>query len=150
MATEEGIVIELNKDSARVRATKTGACESCSARSSCHVMGGGNEMEINAINAAGAQVDDRVVLSFDTSSLLKASFLLYIVPIIALMFGAIAGHVLSIPLQLDSSIASFAGAFLFFGLALVFIRSKGNALGKKREYQPRIIRVLKPNPLSSV
>lgn len=149
MATEEGIVIKLDRDSAWVRATKTGACESCSSRSSCHVLGGGNEMEISAINAAGAQIDDRVVLSFDTPSLLKASFLLYIVPIIALMFGAVVGHAVSMPLQLDQSIGSCVAAFLFFGLSVVFIKSKGNAMGKKIQYRPHIIRVLKPNSPSS-
>ena len=149
MATEEGIVIKLDEGSALVRATKTGACESCSARSSCHVLGGGTEMEINAVNVVGAQVDDRVVLSFDTTSLLKASFLLYIVPIIALMFGAAVGHMVSIPLQLDPSTGSCVVSFLFFGLSVVFIKSKGNAMGKKIQYQPQIIRVLKPNSPSS-
>lgn len=149
MATEEGIVIKLDEDSAWVRATKTGACDSCSARSSCHVMGGGREMEINAINGAGARVDDHVVLSFDTTSLLKAAFLLYIVPIVALMLGAMAGHILSMPLQLDPSIGSCVVAFLFFGLAVIFVKSKGNAMGKKREYQPQIIRILKSESLSS-
>jgi sigma-E factor negative regulatory protein RseC len=145
MAREEGIVIKLDEGSALVRATKTGACESSSARSSCHDMGGGKEMEISAINIAGAQVNDHVVLSFDTASLLKASFLLYMVPIIALVFGAIAGQILSMPLELDPSIGSCAVAFLFFALAVVFIKSKGNALGEKKEYRPQIIRILKSN-----
>jgi sigma-E factor negative regulatory protein RseC len=111
-------------------------------------MGGGKEMEINAINTAGAQVNDRVVLSFDTSSLLKASFLLYIVPIIALILGAVAGQILSTPFQLDPSAGSCGVALLFFALAVAFIKFKGNSLGKKRAYQPQIVRILRSRALS--
>jgi len=143
MVTEEGIVIKMDGESAWVKATRTGACESCSARSSCHVMGGGKEMEVSAINAAGAQVDDRVVMSFGTAPLLKATFLLYLVPILAMMAGAVIGQVLEIPLKLDPAIGSPLLAFLFFILAVIFVRSKGNALGRRREYRPQIIRVLK-------
>ena len=89
MATEEGIVTKIESTAtAWVKTTKSGACKSCSARSSCHSMGGSNEMEVEAINQAGAQVGQKVVLSFATSPLLKATFLLYVFPIIAMIVGA--------------------------------------------------------------
>jgi len=142
MATEEGIVIKLEGDTASVRATKTEACEGCSAQSSCHAMGGGKEMEINAINDVAAQVGDRVLLSFDTPSLLKATFLLYIVPVIALILGAGVGQTLSKPLDLDPSVGSCLLAFSFFAIAAVFVKSKGNAMGERGDFQPRITRIL--------
>jgi len=142
MATEEGIVIRAGGDSVVVKATKTDACEACTARSSCHVLGGGKEMEISALNPVGAKVDDRVLLSFDTSSLLKASFLLYIVPVIALLAGAVAGNFLSLSMGWDPSIGACILAFVFVALSAVFVKAKGNAMGKKSGYQPRAIRIL--------
>jgi positive regulator of sigma E activity len=44
--------------------------------------GGDDDVEVEAINAAGAKVDDRVFISFKTSSLLKVSFLVYMVPVL--------------------------------------------------------------------
>jgi sigma-E factor negative regulatory protein RseC len=105
-------------------------------------MGGSNEMEVEAINHAGAQVGQKVVLSFDTSPLLKATFLLYVFPIIAMIIGAFVGQQLAPNFNVDASFLSAIFGFLFFGLTMLFVRSKGNKLAKKDEYRPKIIRVI--------
>ena len=143
MATEEGVVTKIESaTTAWVKTTKSGACKSCSARSSCHSLGGGEEMEVEAINKAGAQIGQKVVLGFDTSPLLKATFLLYMLPILTMMIGAFIGQQLAPKLNLDTSFLSAIFGFLFFGLTLVFVRSKGNKMAKKDEYRPKIIRII--------
>ena len=143
MATEEGVVTKIESaTTAWVKTTKSGACKSCSARSSCHSLGGGEEMEVEAINKAGAQIGQKVVLGFDTSPLLKATFLLYMLPILTMMIGAFIGQQLAPNLNLDTSFLSAVFGFLFFGLTLVFVRSKGNKMATKDEYRPKIIRVI--------
>jgi sigma-E factor negative regulatory protein RseC len=143
MATEEGIVTKIESTAtAWVKTTKSGACKSCSARSSCHSMGGSNEMEVEAINQAGAQVGQKVVLSFATSPLLKATFLLYVFPIIAMIVGAFVGQKLAPNFNVNISFLSAIFGFLFFGLTMLFVRSKGNKLAQKDEYRPKIIRVI--------
>lgn len=143
MATEEGIVTKIESTTtAWVTTTKTGACKSCSARSSCHSLGGGKEMEVEAINHAGAQVGQKVVLSFDTYSLLKATFLLYVFPIIAMIAGAVVGQQLAPNFNFNTSFLSAIFGFLFFGLTILFVMSRGNKLGQKDEYRPKIIRVI--------
>jgi len=143
MATEEGVVLRIDSRTAWVKTQKTNACEGCSSRGACSVMGGGEDMEVQAINAAGGQVGDRVVLSFDTSSLLKASFLLYVFPIICMLLGAFAGMQVAPAVNFDTSIVSAICAFLFFGLSFLFVKSKGNRMAQKDEYRPKIIRILK-------
>ncbi len=142
MATEEGVVIRIDMNRAWIKTTKTGACDSCATRSSCHAMGGGKEMEVHVINDIGAQIEDRVVMRFNTGSLLKASFLLYIVPILGLIIGAVTGQAMALFLQLDPSTGSVVGASLIFVLAVLFVKSKGDTLSRKREYQPQIIKIL--------
>ena len=143
MATEEGVVFKIDSETAWVKTTKTSACKACAARSSCHSLGGGKEMEVEAINRAGAKVGQKVVLSFDTSPLLKATFLLYVFPIITMLVGALIGQKMAISLNFDTSMLSAIMGFSFFGLTLLFVRSKGNKLAKKDEYQPKIIRIIK-------
>ena len=143
MATEEGIVIKIGSETAWVKTTKTSACKACAARSSCHSLGGGKEMEVEAINRAGAKVGQKVVLSFDTSPLLKATFMLYVFPIIAMVVGAFIGQKMATFLNLDASMLSAIMGFSFFGLTILFVKSRGNKLAKKEEYQPKIIRIIK-------
>jgi sigma-E factor negative regulatory protein RseC len=99
-------------------------------------------MEVEAINHAGAQVGQRVVLSFDTSPLLKATFLLYVFPILTMIAGAFVGQNLAPNYNVDPSFMSAIFGFLFFGITILFVRSKGNKLSKKDEYRPKIIRVI--------
>ena len=144
MATEQGVVIRTGTETAWVKTQKTKACEGCSSRGACSVMGGGEEMEVEAINAAGGKVGDRVVLSFETASLLKATFLVYVFPIICLLIGALIGQKLALILTFNESMFSAISGFLFCGLAVYFVKIKGNRMAQQEEYRPKIIRILKP------
>jgi len=143
MATEKGIVIKIDSSTAWVKTTKTHACKGCAARGYCNVMGGGNEMEVEAINYAGAKVGEKVVISFETSPLLKATFMLYVLPVLFLMAGAFIGNKMAPFFNFDASTLSVITGFLFFGLIIIFLKSKGNKLAKKDEYRPKVIKILK-------
>ena len=142
MATEHGIVIRTDSKGAWVKTTKSGSCEGCTARGSCHSLSERGDMEVKAINEAGAKVGDRIVLSFETSSLLKATFLLYVFPIILLLIGAVLGHQMAPYFDFDPSGFSAITGFSFFFAAVLAIKYKANRLARKNEYRPKIIKVL--------
>jgi positive regulator of sigma E activity len=60
-----------------------------------------------------------------------------------MLVGALIGQKMAISLNFDTSMLSAIIGFSFFGLTLLFVRSKGNKLAKKDEYQPKIIRIIK-------
>ena len=124
MNTEEGVVIRIDTKNAWIKTVKTGACESCSSRGACQTLGGGQEMEVEAINSADAQIGDRVVIGFETGPLLKVSFLIYIFPILALITGAVIGQTCAPYLSLDPSAASMVSGFFLVFLSVLFIRRK--------------------------
>ena len=99
-------------------------------------------MEVEAINEAGAQVGDRIVLSFETSSLLKATFLIYVFPILLLIFGAAIGQKMAPYLNLNPSGFSAIIGFSFFIAAVLIMKFKANNLSKKNEYRPKVIKIL--------
>ncbi len=142
MATEQGIVTKTNAHTAWVRTTKTSACESCAVRGSCTVLGGGKEMEVEAINHAGAKVGEKVVISFASSPLLKATFMLYVLPILFLLVGALIGDKLAPSLAWDRSTFALLTGLLFFVLAITFVKAKGNKLAKTDEYRPKITKII--------
>jgi sigma-E factor negative regulatory protein RseC len=142
MATEQGIVIKTDSKATWVKTVKSGNCAGCSVRGSCHAMGSGDEMEVKVINEAGAKVGDRIILSFKTSSLLKATFLLYVFPILLLIVGAVFGQAMASKFDFNPSALSAIMGFSFFFAALLIIKTTANKLAKKNEYQPKIIKIL--------
>lgn len=105
-------------------------------------------MEVEALNVANAKEGDIVVISFETSSLLKASFLLHIFPILCMIAGAVIGQEAAKSYELDLSVVSAAGGFLFFILSFVVVRLLGNRMAKKNEYRPKIIRIKRGRSLA--
>ncbi len=144
MATEEGIVTKVYSSTAWVKCSKSAACETCKAKAFCDTMGGGDDdVEVEAINAARAKVNDRVFISFETSSLLKVSFLVYMVPVLFLILGVVIGDKIAPIFNYDQSIFSMLVGFLFLVAAFFFVKAKGKDLSKKDAYKPKIIRILK-------
>ena len=142
MATERGIVLRTDSGAAWVKTIRSSACEGCAAKGSCHSMDGGDEMEVKALNTAGARAGDRIVLSFETTSLLKATFLIYVFPIILLTIGAAVGQMLAPLMAFNPSALSVLLGFAFFFTALVIIKVRANKMAKKNAYQPKIIKIL--------
>jgi len=142
LATEQGIVTKTVSGAAWVKTIKTGDCKGCTARGSCHSVGNNAEMEVEALNEAGAKVGDRIVLLFETSSLLKATFLLYVFPILLLLIGAVVGQEMAPRIDFNPSGLSAITGFSFFFAAVLFIKFRANKMALKKEYRPKIIKIL--------
>ena len=52
MMTEEGVVNRTMGSKAWIVTSRSDMCESCSSHGACKVLGGGKEMEVEALNAA--------------------------------------------------------------------------------------------------
>ncbi len=105
--------------------------------------GGAESIEVKAVNEADAKVGNRVLIDVKSSSVLKTAFLLYVFPILAMMAGAAAGHNVSSFFGLDASALSAVFGFLFFGIAVLFARARGNSLAAKDDYRLRIVKILR-------
>jgi sigma-E factor negative regulatory protein RseC len=77
--------------------------------------------------------------------LLKATFLLYVFPILAMIAGAVLGQAVAVMRGTDPSGLSALFGFLFFGLAFIVIRITGRRLSSNASYRPEIIKIRVPN-----
>ena len=100
-------------------------------------------MEVEVINTIGAKEGDEVVMSLETSSLIKASFLIYVFPILCMIAGAVIGQEIVPNYNLSAAVWSLVLGFLFFFLAFLIVRLMGNKLSEKEKYRPKIIRIRK-------
>lgn len=145
MATEQGIVVKVGikaPNIALVKTAQTSACKACSARHHCNPDTKGQEREVEAINMVNAEVGDVIQISMDNSSLLKASFLLYVFPIICMLVGASAGHALGTGMGMGPSTLSAIVGVVFFISAMLIVRNRAGHMALKQKYQPKITRII--------
>jgi len=143
MATEEGIVIHTQDAFARVETTQSRSCKGCTSKGSCHIGADGKRAEVLALNLAGAREGDRILMQFETASLLKACFLLYIFPVGCMLVGAVLGHWIALTVGRDTSTIAALSGFSALILAFMTVRSKANRMGQQDAYKPKIMRILK-------
>ncbi|MFA5517586.1 MAG: SoxR reducing system RseC family protein [Desulfuromonadales bacterium] len=144
MISEIGSIVELKgKHVAVVICQKSSFCRNCASMGSCHVGDDNRTMLVEAHNVIGARVGEKVRVVTSSKSFLQSSFLLYIVPLIALIVGGIVGQLLGEGVQLginpDLLSAIFGSAFLVG--AFLVIRVGTRALPREN-YMPRITEVL--------
>jgi sigma-E factor negative regulatory protein RseC len=141
--TEEGMVKRTMGSKAWVVTVRSEMCESCSSHGACHVLGGGKEMEVEALNLVQARPGDQVLLTLEDQSLVKLSFLVYLFPILALIAGAALGQKVAPILGTNPELTAFGLASLCFGLAFVLIRIKDKKLEQTGAVIPKIARIIK-------
>ena len=145
MIEEVGTVVELkSKMVAVVMCIKSSLCENCATNGNCALGDDDNTRLIEVQNPLAAEVGEQVRIATTTKSFLQSSFLLYIVPLIALVIGAIAGMLVgeSIYTGLDPNLLSAIFGVFFMSGSFVILRVGSNVLNKE-SYMPKIIEILK-------
>ena len=99
-------------------------------------------MEVEAVNPIGAKAGDGVVIQIQTRPFLKATFLLYLFPIICMIAGAVLGEQLAPQFGFGRSTLSAILGFSCFFLSIWVVKTKGRQMGEDESYHPKIIRIL--------
>lgn len=138
---ENGTVIELKgRNIAMVLCRKSSFCEHCASMESCQVGDDNTSKVVEAHNLVGANVGDRVKLNVSTKTFLQSSFIVYIVPLLALLAGAIAGQLIGTRMHAgpDPNLLSaiFGTACMVGSFLLIKIGSR--ALPREY-YMPKIV-----------
>lgn len=139
---ETGYVIRVDGPHAVVSVARKSACSHCTA-GVCHE-GGGQGMEIEAFNEAGAKVGERVRVNMREDAFVSGSLVLYGVPALALVAGAVigkeflSGRFPGVDPQGITAAAAFAGLALGIGIAWAVDRLMRRGQGAS----PRLVAVV--------
>lgn len=117
---KSGQVLSTHQNLARVKIKRTSSCATCSCAGMCSPFGK-DWMIIEALNLPGAREGQNVIVTYEVENELKASFILYIVPLISLILGAVVGAWLD-PLH-NQDLSSVTGGFGLLTLTYLAIRS---------------------------
>ncbi len=142
MSTEEGTITKAAGNKAWVLVARSEMCDCCGSKGICHTLGGGKNMEAEALNTAGAKVGDRVRIKIKTGTLWKISLLFYMIPVIALVLGALVGIKIGTRIHADPELFSALSAIVFAGLSFAIIKLIANRLQDKKDYIPEVERIL--------
>lgn len=139
---EIGIVKSTEGMSAKVVVAKKGMCEKCT-MGTCHVVDEGAELD--AINLIGAEPGQKVRVSLKPYSYLKGSMIVYGLPALSLIIGAILGkEVFAEHMKpMDPDLVSAIFGFGSLGVSFILVKLWSMKAEKKVEYKPVIEEILK-------
>jgi len=142
MIEEVGTVTRVEGIMASVAVKKKSSCEGCTAGGACKTTSEGAEIE--ALNPLHAQVGQTVKLAIKPYTYLKGTMLVYGIPVVALIGGAILGknfaetYLEKINSDLIAAIAGFASLIV----SLIGIKIWSKNIDTKTEYKPVIEEIL--------
>lgn len=142
---ERGLVKELRGSYALVKVIRQGSgCEGCPGGALCKSTGD-DEAVIEALNEAGAREGDTVKIVFRSLSYLKGIMLVYGLPAIMLVVGAVLGKELLSPLlpEKDPDALSALLGFVLFILSFILVKVISARIQKGQRYMPVIIEIIR-------
>lgn len=136
-----GKVISLiGNDRVMVKVERHPTCKSCGACNLGFV--NNNEKTVEVDNSVNASVGDLVVLGVRSGAVLSASFILYVIPLLALIGGLIGGNLVASEVGMDPDVLSVIAGGTLLVLAFTGIRIYDRKVGKKSErFTPYITRL---------
>ena len=145
MAQKRGLVRRVSRDDwAMVVTERDDVCSNCESAQFCHSLADCSRMETRVLNRANAEVGDRVIISLSSKSVFKSAMILYILPTVSFLFGAIGGSGLHQQLGIGETGAAilFGFAGLILGFTIAGLISKRQTANSK--LIPVITRIIKP------
>ena len=143
MSAENGTVERVEDGWAWVRADRNAGCSHCGHKGSCNMVEGTDHMLVKASNNAAAGVGDNVELFLSTKTRMKSMLILYILPVIGLLVGALSGGSLSRAFGLNQNFGTLLFTFAGLALAFVLVRLLGTRMDSRQELTPIVSRVIR-------
>lgn len=149
MLEEEATVFSVDTEWVWVETLRNSACGRCAARAGCgqplmaRVLGPGRSQAHSrlpvALPESGVRppVGARVIIGIPESSFLWLAFMLYLLPVLALLTGALSAHLLT-----GQDLVAMSAGVVAFVLELLWVRRWQRRWQHDRRWQPRLLRLV--------
>lgn len=140
---EQGVVVDIIGGKMVLACSPIDMCISCSAKKGCMMSEGGKVRNITMENSINAAMGDTVLFDVDSSGIVAASLVIYLIPVVFLFAGLYAGYSFNEHLMLDKDGASAILGILFFILSFVVIKIFSGFTKNSSIFQPRAVKIIK-------
>ncbi len=147
MLTETGRVVAVEADGVWVETIRQSTCGACAARKGCghgllnrYAEGRRGYIRVlpgPRLTPADCRVDDQVMISLPETVILRGSFVVYLVPLLALLAGAAAGATM-----IGSDAGALAGAGIGLALGFGLVRYHAWRHRDNRAMQPTMVEIV--------
>ena len=152
MAEQIGIVTQIDADGwARVLTDRKGGCGGCSSDhgGGCHTCLAGSKFECRVVNSAGAKPGDLVRISMRSRDLFKGAAVLYLLPVAALLIGAVAGGWMAGRIGWQITSGNVLGAVIGVAAAVLLLVAVDRSPRARSRLTPTMVEVLSAGKSSS-
>ncbi|RNC29603.1 MAG: hypothetical protein AWM53_00218 [Candidatus Dichloromethanomonas elyunquensis] len=122
----EGVVIESNGETAKVRCSIHGDCENCG------MCPGSNAMILDVTDKVGASIGEQVFIETKETNMLLAAFTIFLLPMLAIGLGIFLGYYLSSRLMISVKILMISGGLIFGLPAIDTVRRQDKSLQSEK------------------
>ncbi len=136
---ERGQIVEVKDGLAVVKIKRSSYCNSCGA---CNMGAHPDEMILTVPNRLEGKPGDLVELDLESSSILKASAIMYLIPLAALLIGAGAGYMIAYRINANTELFAALGGILLTILAFLGIHMMEPVFSRQRKYSPQMVSII--------
>jgi len=141
MIEETGRVVATEGAFAWVETQRQSACGHCSVQDGCGTsvlskVVGRKLNRVRALNPSSARVGDEVIVGLDESAMLRGSFMVYTLPLLLMLAGAVLAQAVAG----GGEAVSILGGALGLGAGFWMMRRHALRSRQDRRYQPVILR----------
>lgn len=138
---QQGYIIEIVDDkTAKLKMQRHSACDSCG---KCKSSSDSKDIVVEVDNSIGAKIGDRVLVNMESMNVLKATFIAYVIPLIALLVSTIGTFYILEGMDISNSeaISGIVG-FITMAVFYMYLRKNDSKFRESREYIPIVTKVL--------
>lgn len=136
-----GVVTATHSNTAFVRLARHSACSECGMCNHGDVES--KDMLVEALNEAGATVGDRVQVDLESVQVVRAAFIFYTLPLIALLVGVFAGKaaLTGLGYEAHSDLGAAVIGTILMVISFVVIRMNEGRFQKSGRYLSRVVEI---------
>ena len=138
---ECGLVTETKGSMALVETDPVSFCMSCSSKDSCPTGSNPRTKKLWMENSLGASRGDRVYFYVPGGGVIASSFLIYVLPLVFLFGGIIAGSIMHSRLGMDVEASAGLFGIIGFGISFIIIRIVSDKLLNREKYTPKMLEI---------
>jgi len=143
MPQKTGLVVKTSADGwAEVITDKLDACAECTSSRSCHSDCRSARVTTKVYNSAEAHEGDTVVIYISSSSVLKSAAILYLIPVVLLLFGALTGSSIAARLGMEESGSALLFGLIGLAIGFLMVRTFSTRLKVDSGLVPKIAQVI--------